>query len=551
MKTAFTIPPIVLGIFLISFPAGPSPVVSGARIPEVMGLSTIYVNSANPRASDINPGNLDRPLMTIGKAAEIAIRRKQQQGGTRIEVYPGVYRESLRFRPAINNAATIVLEAAGKGDVVVSGSDIWTDWKRDIDGNYTHAWPYQWGLVTIPRGWESVRISPLVRRREMVVVDGRALQEVQSMSQLDKTTNAFWVDESEHKLRVNVAASGALLTSAEVAVRGPLLEAQQQSNLVIRGIQFEHSNIGLPQAAVIISDSSNVLVDKCQFAWNNWTGLGVYSSRAITIEHCISRDNGGLGIILNAVNDLVVRDTETNENNWRGFSGGFTDWEAGGLKSLQISSGLFDRIESNANHSYGVWFDTDCSNVELQHSTMCGNLRAGLFLEANQGPITVSNSTICRNDPGFGLLAANSSRVILSNDIFYGNNKAQLAIGGEYDRPRSIKDLATKRTISLVSTNWRLQGNRIVGLSATQLLVFTSLSQIMWDRFEGTLISNHNVWFNPIGDQVFQLPTGRLSFSQWQSGSHDRDSVFANPQLQILPKGSIGSEFIDPIIPLR
>src|SRR5271166_973583 len=248
---ASTFSHIVLGLLLISFPAKASQIVSGARIPEATGLSTIYVNAPNPNSSDTNPGTLDRPLTTIGKAADIALRRKQNKEGTRIEVYPGVYRESIHFTPVINNAAAIVLEAAGNGDVVVSGSDTWTDWKRESDGNYTHAWPYQWGLVTIPRGWESVHISPLVRRREMVIVDGRGLQEVQSLSQLDRTTNAFWVDESEHQLRVNVPTVDAPLTAAEVAMRGPLLEAQQQSNLIIRGIRFEHSNIGLPQAAVI------------------------------------------------------------------------------------------------------------------------------------------------------------------------------------------------------------------------------------------------------------------------------------------------------------
>src|SRR5271154_4852702 len=86
---------IVLGILALSSGGVRSALAqaNGADINEAT-TGAIYVNPQSAGASDSNPGTSALPLRTISRAVDLALARRGRNLGTRIEIYPSIYRES-------------------------------------------------------------------------------------------------------------------------------------------------------------------------------------------------------------------------------------------------------------------------------------------------------------------------------------------------------------------------------------------------------------------------------------------------------------------------
>jgi hypothetical protein len=106
----------------------------------------LYVDRSHPQASDQNSGNQILPFRTISKAAAVAAANNSRNVGTKILIAAGIYRETIDLpKTGRETEAPIIFEAAG--EVIVSGSDVWTGWQRATGDNvWVHAWPYRWGL---------------------------------------------------------------------------------------------------------------------------------------------------------------------------------------------------------------------------------------------------------------------------------------------------------------------------------------------------------------------------------------------------------------------
>ena len=101
---------------------------------------------------------------------------------------------------------TVVFEAKEKGSVVLTGSEIWTDWQKTENPNiYIHHWPFKWGFTTAPSSWEGhVKLKPIVQRREMVFVNGTSLTQVLALSELNMQLGTFFIDEANEKIFISV-----------------------------------------------------------------------------------------------------------------------------------------------------------------------------------------------------------------------------------------------------------------------------------------------------------------------------------------------------------
>jgi hypothetical protein len=507
----------------------------GADINEATA-GAIFVNPQNVGASDSNAGTSAQPLRTIARAIAVALTRRERSLGTKIELYPSIYRESVEIGPSrTGGTAPIILEAASSGPVVVSGANVWTGWRATKPGIWTHPWPYRWGVAPNPPGWESQRLNSIVKRREMILVNGQSLTQVEAPGSMQEKAGSFYVDESGGAIYLHapdgIDAGSAMI---EVAERESLLHIRGQSRLVLRGIRFQHSNGALQLAAVTIENSSNVLIDRCGFNWNNWMGLAVRAASNITIKKSSADFNGGVGMTIWRTNNLLIADDETSHNNWRGYAGGFTGWAAAGIKSLQVTDARYDGLFARENKARGAWFDTGCTNVVVDHAFVCRNFGDGVFLEANQGPLEITRSIICNNQAGSGVLSGNSSYMTLERDIIYGNAKAQILISGFYSGPRPVKDWRSGQTMMLESDHWIITHNVIAGGSGPQLLIATTLSPRIWKNFVDSLNSRNNVWYNPANSKALQMAGGTaLSLSQWQQQfGLDRDSTFENPRFR-------------------
>lgn len=317
---------------------------------------------------------------------------------------------------------------------MISGSDIWRGWQSAGDGAYSHAWPYDWGEEPNPWIADGVEVGPLARRHEPVFVDGALLRQVLAPAELAPGT--FLVDEGADRIVVRPRAGVDLRqATVEVGVRRRLLQAQHGSGLTARGLTFQHSAEVLESAAVLLSDVSNVVLEDCTFRWNNAVGLKILSSRNVTVRRSAAISNGIDGMSAYKAGAVLLEDTVTAYNNWRGGWGGLYGW-AIGQKFMHVHGAVIRRHRSIGNLTRGFWLDTDNVDVAIEDSVFRDNRRDGLFVEANNGPIAVRSSLFAGNGAA-GLLVAHSRQVTLDGNSLCSNLESRIEVTGTAARAGS------------------------------------------------------------------------------------------------------------------
>lgn len=487
--------------------------------------SRLHVDGRHALASDANPGTAELPLQSIRRAAQIAAANHKNHVGTRIVISPGIYRESMRLDlRGEPTDAPIVFEARDNGTVIISGSDIWTDWDKSAGANiYTHPWPYTWGLSANPWEGENIPVAPMVRRREMIFVEGTALDQVLSASAF--TDRSFYIAEDKGMVSLALPSDVDIRhASIEVSTREYLLAVYGAKNLTLRGLIFQHANSAMQDSAVRVFDASHVTIEDCHFVQNNWTGLGVWNSAHLTVRRTIANYNGASGMTLWKINHLLFEDNDTSYNNWRGARGGFYGWAVAGIKSLRIHHGIYRRHKAVDNLARGFWLDYDNGDIRIEAALVCRNALDGMFIEASQGPVLLKDSTICHNKQGAGILSTNSRAVTLEGNAVYDNNGPQIKVNG--DRERQVANWQTGEQMVLRMAEWTLRNNTIVSHDPGQLLIDIP----PWQHFLRSLTGEGNLWYNPAQSQVFKVGRSTLDFSGWQ-GIIGRDvgSRFAVP----------------------
>ena len=480
--------------------AKPAPVVTPSPSPPDAFDHILFVNLFHADADDANPGTEDRPLKTIAKAAALAVQNNLRNTSTRVVIYPGVYRESisLQSKTKLSDAA-IQFEAKESGMAKIAGSDVWTGWKKQGTTNtYTHAWPYTWGVAPYPEGWQgNVVLQPIVRRQEMIFVNGESLTQV--LSERDLKEGTFSVSEQTALVSL-IPPSGMVVESSlvEVAVRPRLFVVEGAQNLTVQGLVFMHGNTPVGDTAVIFSDCSNVLVEDCGFFWNNWSGMTFTSSMPHSSDSMIARRNranynGAIGLEASRVKDLLYEDNETSYNNWRGALGQLYLWSNGGVKHLYIHGGVYRRHRAVGNRAPGYWFDTDCTDIEIDQA-YCAQNYIGMFIEASEGPTSITDSAISDSETD-GIFTEGGDNVTLQGNTISGNAGAQIRV---LKGVRPVKNWETNENLKLVAERWTLQKNRIVGADAApQLVKIGNSAGANKDLFLSTLTSDENIWFSP------------------------------------------------------
>ena len=468
----------------------------------------LHVNNQHLQASDSHSGEANLPYETVSAAIEQAIQNRENGLSTTIIIHPGLYRESLVMD--LDSRAVdplIALSAQTPGTVIISGSTVWIDWEPTNNPDiYSEPWPFKWGLATIPDGWEgNVAIDPLIRHREMVIVNNEPLFQVLHYEALHQ--GSFFISEEAEKIFIYPPTGVDLNTTLiEVAVRGPLLKIHGKSNLVVQGLTFQHSASGLQDAAVEISHGSHILVEDNQFLWNGWDGINFMDVHDLTTKRNLSTYNGGSGRTAAYLKDFLSEDDEASFNNRRGLQGNFLYWAVAGTKYLHVHNAIIRRHTAQGNHATGLWFDTDNENILIEDSRWCGNLKAGLFIEANQGPITVRDSSIYQNDE-WGIRAISSKHVSLEGNEIYNNDGFQIQIPDALERTH--ENWETGELIRVDSVHWSFTGNTISG-------DISLLESPTTGQFLTTLYSSNNLWHNPQTLFIVKMGTEYLQFAQWQ-----------------------------------
>ncbi len=483
---------------------------------------TIYVDQANPNASDTGLGTQDEPKLTIDVALREAVDNRRNGLSTRILLAAGTYREDLRYNGAqeAKPGAPIIIEAIEPGAVTLSAADIFTEWERVDEDQpiYTHFWEYDWGPFDNPWGDEpNAYMAPITRRREAVFIDEQPLRQV--LTRQEMTPGTFYVSEANDLLTIWLEDDIDLnAVQVDVPVRESFLFLDDTDNIALRGLRFTYA-ASLPGGGpLFIRDSQNILIEDSEFLYSNWAGFFLRRVENVTILNSIANYNGIRGMGAFNAKNLYVENVDNLYNNWRGALGGFNGWDAG-QKFLVIYRGVFRNYRAEHNEGAGLWLDFDNQHILVENATICDNYPMGVFIEASPGPVVIRDSVICENraqgrDFGnAGIFSTNSEQIILENNRIYGNEFGQIRLL-EPSRFRPVTDNTTGEVRELELLNWTVRNNVIATTRSDQYLIdIPGGGRTSWDEM---IVLEENRYYDVNQPGVFHIGNERFNFEQWQ-----------------------------------
>lgn len=341
----------------------------------------IYVNHNDVDAGDDNTGlDPEFPLVSIGRAIEIACDSAGKGIASKILISEGIYREyGLTFRksgnPNLFMNTEIIIEGQTPGKVIIAGSELWNEgWTSNGENIYKHAWNYDfqphnaWGEHGPPK--------MIGRYREMIFVNGYHMKQVLDKSEL--RDNSFYIDNEADEILLKVADTIDFLNSdKEVALHGDdevlawpparlLSVPADKDKVVLRNLVFQHATMRLSEAAVRFY-GWKILMDNCVIRYSNGHGLTVSSeAKFVSILNSEIDHNGGCGIFTWGTREFECSGTSTSFNNWRGHQGGLHSYSLGGIKFHHTRNIKLKNHLAEGNWCLGLWTDLEKINhVEI------------------------------------------------------------------------------------------------------------------------------------------------------------------------------------------
>lgn len=390
--------------------------------------ATYHVAQGDPGASDANAGSLEAPWRSIQRAAE------QLEAGDRVLVHEGVYREYVLPKHSGRLGAPITYEAAEGEAVIITGADTLTQWRR-VPGS-DPIWETDWTarFVIDTRDGQPVMHHPgdeehrRSGRAEQLVVDGVAWDWPQLvLTREEMAPGTFLPDPDAGRLLLWLPdGSDPSEHAIEGATRGMLFGANEWMAwarfdwVTVRGFTFRHGASFPQRATVSLYGRGNVLED-CVVEWMSGGGVFV-GPEGGTLRRCVIRNCGHTGGCAGGrdfINERVLWEGNCRKPISRG-------WDAGGVKLVLSSHGLFDRCTFRGNGGPGLWFDIDVRDTVVRGCLFERNEQHGMFVEISRD-ITIEDCVFLANaleDEGWsvaGLTLAESRHCTVVHNLLAGN----------------------------------------------------------------------------------------------------------------------------------
>ena len=401
---------------------------------------TYFVDNRNPRAADSNPGTKGLPFLTINKAARVL------RPGERVVILPGVYRE--RVDPARGGSGPdkmISYEAAPGAHVVVKGSRLvktgWepsAEFKLDVPSALRAAVKiYHRRLEDIdfqgynPFGMASIMQNRVylmpkpeelwrhLKRRGLVFVDGKRLEQVELYQGLGRKDGTFWCEHDGLDVHIRLPGDAdPAQHEVELAVQEQVFAPRTRGlgYIRIKGIAFEHAANGFPvpqRGLVSLSRGHHWIIEDCVLREANGVALDIGAQDwdmepPAVIGHAIVRRNrideaGVCGIAGMAVENTLI---DSNLIEYVGYQDVELAWETGGIKLHSTKNCLLRRnVIRHTVHAEAIWLDYENSNTRVTGNVMgdtLETLRGGIYLEASHDSNMIDNNIIWRATEGAG-----------------------------------------------------------------------------------------------------------------------------------------------------
>jgi hypothetical protein len=399
-----------------------------------------FVDNRNPRAADSNPGTKEQPFLTVNKAAQVL------QPGERVFINTGVYRE--RVDPARGGTGPdkmISYEAAPGADVVIKGSRLvktgWapsTAFKLDVPaGSRAAIKIYERRLEDLdfqgynPFGMASIMHNRVylmpkpeelwrhLKRRGLVFVDGRRLDQVELYQGLGRKDGAFWCEHDGLAIHVRLPGDAdPAQHEVELAVQEQVFAPRTRGlgYIRVKGISFEHAANAFPvpqRGLVSMSRGHHWIIEDCALRQANGVALDIGAQDwdmepPAVIGQAIVRRNhideaGVCGIAGMAVQNTLI---ESNLIEHVGDQDVELAWETGGIKLHSTKNCLLrGNVIRHTVHAEAIWLDYENTNTRVTGNVMgdtVETLRGGIYLEASHDSNMIDNNIIWKATEGAG-----------------------------------------------------------------------------------------------------------------------------------------------------
>jgi hypothetical protein len=407
---------------------------------------TYYVDNRNPKAADSNPGTLERPFLTINKAARVL------QPGERVVIMTGVYRE--RVDPARGGTGpdkVISYEAAPGAQVVVKGSRLvktgWepsTGFKLDVpaparagikiyqrrldDLDFQGYNPFGMASIMQDRVYLKPKPEELWRylaRRGLIFMDGRRLKQVELYQDLGAADGAFWCEHDGLAVHVRLPgdadpAGHEIELAIQEQVFGP--RTRGLAYIRIKGVVFEHAANAFPvpqRGMVSLNRGHHWIIEDCSLFHANGVALDIGAQDwdmitpavvgcAIVRRNHID-DAGVCGIAGMAVQDTLI---DSNLIEHVGYQDVELSWETGGIKLHQAVNCLLRRnVIRHTIHAEAIWLDYKNSNTRITGNVMGDNI----IWKATEG--AGGGSYNMPGHGGWGITVDGSDETLLAHNL--------------------------------------------------------------------------------------------------------------------------------------
>lgn len=362
----------------------------------------LHVAALHSQAADANPGTLERPFRTIGRAADVL------QPGEKVVIHEGVYRERVTPpRGGTGTAAMIAYEAAPGERVILRGSERWEAFRarfRATD-NVRHSRPVSgdpmiWMgdlpeelfqgynpflinntsevMLLYGHVWTPAEMKRYLLKRGMLICNGRPLEQVQSEGELLGGSGRFWVDVLSHALYFRLPGDAdPLKADLELTTREQIFSPRERGLGYIRvsGLVLEHAAdpmtlTTLQHGALSTGAGHHWIIEDCTVRHCNATGVDVGLQTSGRFDPLPER--GHHVVRRNMISDCGItglcglgnpEDTLVEGNRFEAIGGLQIErmFECAGLKfhrcrRVLIRGNAFRRLRQ----ACGIWLDYHC-----------------------------------------------------------------------------------------------------------------------------------------------------------------------------------------------